>query len=85
MNQVFVMLEELDINQEKSVVLAGDFNFFSDTKLEAMCENPTLKKKLVGKLLEIKESFELCDIWRIRNPSSQRYTFRDKHCSYLIQ
>lgn len=50
-----------------------------------MCESSTLKKKAVGKLIEIKESFEHCHIWRIWNPSSQRYTLGDKHCSCLIQ
>ena len=39
------MLEELKINQQKNVILAGDFNFFTDTKLEPMGGRPPIKKK----------------------------------------
>ena len=62
MNKLVLMLEELDINQEINVVLASDFNFFTDTKLEAMGRSPALKKKPVATLIEIKEGFEFCDI-----------------------
>lgn len=55
----------LDINQEKNVVLIDDFNFFTDTKLEAMGGSLALTKKLVAKLIEIVEGFEFCDIGRI--------------------
>ena len=44
-----------------------------------------LKKKSMVKLMEIKEGFEFCDIWRIRSLSSQSYTLRQKHFSGLIQ
>ena len=27
-------------------------------------------------MIELIESFELCDIWRIRNPTEKRFTFR---------
>ena len=46
---------------------------------------PTLKKKSIAKFIEPKEKFDLCDIWRIRNPKTKRYTFRQKHVSELIQ
>lgn len=39
----------------------------------------------IVKLVEIKDCFELCDIWRIQNCSLQRYTFRRKYFSGLIQ
>ena len=65
MSQLVLILEEFDINQEKNIVLAGGFNFFTVAKLEAMSGSPALKKKLVAKLTEIEEGFELCDISRI--------------------
>ena len=46
---------------------------------------PTLKKKSIAKFIELKEKFDLCDIWRIRNPKTKIYTFRQKHVSGLIQ
>ena len=47
--------------------MAGDFNLFFDSKLDVNNENPILKKKSLAKLVKLKESFDLCDIWRVRN------------------
>ena len=35
--------------------------------------------------MQIKEKFDLRDIWRIRNPKKKRYTFRQQHSSGYIQ
>ena len=69
----------------RNVVSAGDFNFFTATKLEAMGGSPALKKKSVINMIKTREGFEFCNIWRTRNPSSQRYTFRQKHFSVLTE
>ena len=58
---------------------------FFDTSLDSYGGKPTLKKKSRAKFIELKEKFDLCDIWRIRNPKTKRYTFRQKHVSGLIQ
>ena len=42
--------------------MAGDFNLFFNSKLEAQGGNPTLKKKYLVKLIEFKETYDLCDI-----------------------
>ena len=70
---------------DKQIVLAVDFNFIFDTSLESYGGKPTLKKKYIAKFIELKEKFDLCDIWRIRNPKTKRFTFRQKHVSVLIQ
>ena len=41
--------------------ISGDF----DQKLESAGGNPILKKLAVSKLIELKESLNLCDIWRV--------------------
>ena len=79
------MLETIKDLYDKHIVLAGDFNFFFDTSLDSYGGKPTLKKKSIAKFIELKEKFDLCDIWRIRNPKTKRYTFRQKHVSGLIQ
>ena len=79
------MLETIKDLYDKHIVLAGDFNFFFDTSLDLYGGKPTLKKKSIAKFIELKEKFDLCDIWRIRNPKTKRYTFRQKHVSGLIQ
>ena len=42
--------------------MAGVFNSFFNSKLEAQGRNPTLKKKSLAKLIEFKETYDLCDI-----------------------
>ena len=46
---------------------------------------PCLKRKSIATLIQIKEKFNLCDIWRIRNPKIKRFTFRQQHTSGFIQ
>ena len=65
--------------------MAGDFNLLFDSKLDAQGGNPTMKKKSLAKLIELKESYDLCDIWRVRNMKSRRFTFTQKHSSGFIQ
>ena len=76
------MLETIKDLHEKQIVLAGDFNFFFDTLLESYGGKPTLKKTSIAKFIEL---INLCDIWRIRNPKTKRFTFRQKYVSGLSQ
>ena len=50
-------MEEFDTNPTKQLVMAGDFNLFFDSILEAQGGNPTLKKKSLAKLIEFKETW----------------------------
>ena len=58
---------------------------FFNTSLEIQGGNPILKKKSLPELIEIRETFNLCDIWRIRNPKSKFFTFHQNHVSGRIQ
>ena len=78
------MLEKIDDINYKNIVFGGDFNLFFKAKLEAQGRKPALKKKTLVKLMQIKEKFDLCDIWRIKNPNTKRYTFRQQHSSGYI-
>ena len=69
------MIKTIKDLSEKHIVLAGDFNFFFDTSLDSYVGKPTLEKKSIAKFIKLKEKFDLCDIWRIRNPKAKRYTF----------
>ena len=64
--------------------MAGEFNFFCDASLDSYGGKPTLKKKSIDKFIELKEKLDLCDIRRIRNPKTERHTFRQKHVPGLI-
>ena len=39
----------------------------------------------VGKLFELKETYDLTGTWRIRNPKAKQYTSRQKHVSGFLQ
>ena len=56
--------------------MAGDFNLLFESKLDAQDGNPTMKKKSLAKLIELKESYDLCDIWRVRNMKSRPFIQR---------
>ena len=77
--------EKFDDYNKKNIVFGGDFNLIFDCKFDASGGNPILKKKSLAKLIEIKESLYLCDIWRIRNPNVKRFTFRQNHVSGFVE
>ena len=79
------LLKNLDSSQNKRIIFAGDFNIFFNAKLEAKGGKPLLKRKFIIKLAEIKESLDICDIWRIRNPNTWNFTFRQNHSSGFIE
>ena len=79
------MLKFFNINQNKRIILAGDFNIFFTSKLGDRGGKPILKRKSIIKLVDIKESVDLCDIWRIRNPKRQNVTFRQNHSTGFIE
>ena len=55
--------------------MRGDFYLIFASKLDAQGGDPTMKKKSLAKLIEPKESYDLCDIWRVKNKKSRRFTF----------
>ena len=70
---------------KKISFLQGTLVCFFDQKLESADGNPILKKLAVSKLIELKESLNMCDIWRIRNPKPKAFTFRQHHFSGILQ
>ena len=84
-NTTVSIIDKVKDIQSKNIVLGGDFNVIFDISLESLGGNPCLKKKSIAKLIQIKEKFDLCDIWRIRNPKIKRFTFRQQHISGFIQ
>ena len=85
LSSLFELLAKCDISLTKQLVMAGDFNLFFNSKLEAQGGNPTLKKNSLAELIEFKGTYDLCDIWRVRNTKSKWFTFTQKHSSGFIQ
>ena len=67
------------------MILAGDFNLFFNRKLECKGGRAIIKKQSVSHIIKLQEAFDLCAIWRIRNPKKKSFTFRQKHFSGIIQ
>ena len=84
-NELQSLLSFFDINQNKIIILAGDFNIFFSSKLEARGGKPIPKRKSILKLVHINGSLDICDIWRIRNPKRQNFTFRQNHSTGFIE
>ena len=84
LNNLSSFLEKFDVTLEKNLILAGDFNLFLNSKFDAKGGKPAIKKKSLAKLIQLKESYDLCDIWRIRNPATSTFTFRQKHSTGFI-
>ena len=47
--------------------MAGDFILLFNSNLNAAGRGPTLKWKSLAKFIELKEAYDLCDTWRVRN------------------
>ena len=85
LTELHKILQNVDDIGNKNIIIGGDFNFHFNSKLEAKGGKPTLKKKSLRKRIELIESFELCDICRIRNPTEKRFHFCQNHISRYIQ
>ena len=84
-NELQSLLNFFDINQNKRIIFAGDFNIFFSSKLEARGGKSILKRKSIIKLVHIKESLDICGIWRVRDPKHQFFTFRQNHSTGFIE
>ena len=61
---------------EKEVIIGGDFNFIFDKKLDAHGGTPELKLLSIAELTKIINKFDLCDIYRVRNPQKKLFSYK---------
>ena len=62
LSNLFALLKTFHINPNKHIIMAGHFNLFFNSNLDAAGVNHTLKRKSLAKLIEHKEAYDLCDI-----------------------
>ena len=84
LNDLSELIKKINITYGKQIVLAGDFNVFFDSNLEDKRGKPILKEKSVARMVELKEKYNLCDIWRITNPFEKSFAFRQNHSSGIL-
>ena len=75
LNNLVNILETIKDIQNKCVVLGGDFNVILNPSLDLEGGKPVIEKRTIGKLIQITENLDLCDIWRIRNPLKKTIYF----------
>ena len=60
------------------IILGGDFNVTFEPNLDCSGGKPSVKNSV--KILEdIISKYDLTDIWRVRNPTKKRFTWRQKN------
>ena len=62
--------------ENTDLILGGDFNLILNLNLDADSGNPTLKSNSIKSLDIVTVKNDLVDIWGIRNPVSNCYTWR---------
>ena len=72
------ILDNIDISEDTVLVWGGDFSLIFDIGLDADGGSPKLKLKSICKVSSIMFKNDLCDIYRIRNPETKRFTWRRK-------
>ena len=70
-------IENLVADKEHKIFIGGDFNVALDTDLDCSGGNPS-KKDSTKNISDLCLDFDLVDIWRIRNPETKRFTWRQK-------
>ena len=85
LSNLFALLKTFDINPNKHIIMAGDFNLSFNSNLDAADGKPKLKRKSLAKLIELREGYDLCDIWRVTNTKVKEFTFTQQHSSGFIQ
>ena len=67
-------------NRDDHILIGGDFNFIYDKNMDrkgGYSNKPNKNRERIIKHLEnIKEYYQLKDIWRIKNPDTKRFTCR---------
>lgn len=72
--------DELDktcIDEDCRIIIGGDFNVILDPDLDGQGGKPKLKES-AKQIENICLLHDLVDIWRIRNPNTKRFTWRQK-------
>ena len=79
LSEINDITNNLVLEEDTTILWGGDFNSFFDVKLDADGGSPQLKEKSICKLITMMSQFDLCDIFRVRQPNEKRFTWRQKN------
>ena len=69
----------------ENLLLAGDLNVHLDPTMDKKGGKINMATPYAGRLMEIFEEYNLVDIWRIMNPTTRRFTWRENTAYGIIQ
>ena len=72
------LLEMLLKYSDKNIIVGGDLNTVLDPNIDKCGGKVEKLSNYAKSLMDIMDTLDLTDIWRIRNPDSKRYTHRQK-------
>ena len=75
LNDIF---NSFEIVENTVFIWGGDFNMILDTTLDVDGGFPKLKINSLSKPLSMMSENDLCDIFRVRNPDTRRFSWRRK-------
>ena len=78
LNELNHIFSSFEIAENTVFIWGGDFNMIFDTTLDADGGFPNLKINSLSKLLSVMSENGLCDIFRVRNPDTRRFSRRRK-------
>ena len=73
------MWDNVENLSETILIVGGDFNVTLNPQLDKFSKDASLLTAPAGSrnyLLSLLNDFDLCDIWRFRNPQCKQYTWR---------
>ena len=71
-------LDLLSVTQADDLIFGGDWNVVRDITIDKSGGTLTPKQHMLDKIEQLLYNFNLCDVWRIKNPNIRRYTWRKK-------
>ena len=90
MLEICDIIDKMELEQDMTIVWGGDFNLFFYSFLDIDGGKPQLKMNSLTKLLSIMSERDLCDLFRVRNPDTRRFTWRrknsflERHLDYFL-
>ena len=77
-NDVLAMLDTLNIQMDDKIICGGDWNSIFDVTLDK-CGGRNNPVNIAPEMTKMIDTFDFIDIWRVQNPETRRFTFRQKN------
>ena len=71
-------LQNVNVTINDRLILGGDWNTIQDIKIDKKGGNKNFSSTLPKMFSELMSNYNLIDIWRILNPNTDRFTYRQK-------